>query len=74
MTYNFPCQTSETRVSTPVLTFPAILDDPMVRALMRADHVDLQSLRVDLSRIADAITAEKAGPAVRTAQSECCAC
>ena len=45
-----PC--SDPKVSAATLTFPAILDDPMVRALMRADHVDAQTLRTDLSQIA----------------------
>jgi hypothetical protein len=60
----------ETKVCAPALTFPAILDDPMVRALMRADHVDLQSLRTDLSRIAATITP----PAPRPVMAESCAC
>lgn len=44
------------RASPPVLTFPAILDDPMVRTLMQADHVDPRELRSDLSKIAATIT------------------
>jgi len=34
------------------LTFPDILSDPLVRAVMAADHVDPQILRSDLGRIA----------------------
>ena len=68
-----PSSCSDTKISAPVLTFPAIIEDPMVRALMRADHVDPQSLRTDLSRIAATIT--PARPVVsRAAQSECCTC
>jgi hypothetical protein len=36
----------------PPLTFPDILSDPLVRAVMAADHVDPQILRVDLGQIA----------------------
>jgi hypothetical protein len=34
------------------LTFPDILADPLVRAVMVADHVDPDALRADLVRIA----------------------
>jgi hypothetical protein len=47
---------SDPKVSAPALTFPAILDDPMVRTLMQADHVDPLTLRTDLSKIAATIT------------------
>jgi hypothetical protein len=31
------------------LTFPDILSDPLVRAMMAADHVDPHALKLDLS-------------------------
>ena len=34
------------------MTFPDILADPLVRAVMVADHVDPDALRADLVRIA----------------------
>jgi len=34
------------------LTFPDILSDPLVRAMMVADHVDPHALKLDLERIA----------------------
>jgi hypothetical protein len=34
------------------MTFPDILSDPLVRAVMVADHVDPEALRADLVRIA----------------------
>ena len=34
------------------MTFPDILADPLVRAVMVADHVDPDVLRADLVRIA----------------------
>jgi hypothetical protein len=47
-----PCR--DTQSSGP-LSFPSILEDPMVRALMRADHVDTDALMNDLKRIAETI-------------------
>jgi hypothetical protein len=37
---------------SPPLTFPDILSDPLIRAVMAADHVDPQILRADLGQIA----------------------
>jgi hypothetical protein len=37
------------------LTFPDILSDPMVRAMMAADHVDPHALKLDLERIASTL-------------------
>ena len=37
------------------LTFPDILSDPLVRAIMAADHVDPQALKLDLERIASTL-------------------
>ena len=37
------------------LTFPDILSDPLVRAMMAADHVDPQALKLDLERIASTL-------------------
>ena len=34
------------------LTFPDILADPLIRAVMAADHVDPQVLKADLGNIA----------------------
>jgi len=34
------------------LTFPDILSDPLVRAMMAADHIDPDALKLDLERIA----------------------
>ena len=34
------------------MTFPDILSDPLIRAVMVADHVDPEGLRADLVRIA----------------------
>jgi hypothetical protein len=34
------------------MTFPEILSDPLIRALMKADHVDPNVLKDDLGRIA----------------------
>ena len=39
------------------LTFPDILSDPLVRAMMEADHVDPQALKLDLGRIASTLSA-----------------
>jgi hypothetical protein len=39
------------------LTFPTILDDPMIRTVMKADHVDSRELETDLARIAATIDA-----------------
>jgi hypothetical protein len=50
------------------LTFPDILSDPLVRAMMAADHVDPLVLRADLTRIASVL------PRVETTEDEdgCC--
>jgi len=37
------------------LTFPGILSDPLVRAMMAADHVDPDALKLDLERIASTL-------------------
>jgi hypothetical protein len=37
------------------LTFPDILSDPLVRAMMAADHVDPHALKLDLERIASTL-------------------
>jgi hypothetical protein len=37
------------------LTFPDILSDPLVRAMMAADHVDPHTLKLDLERIASTL-------------------
>ena len=37
------------------LTFPEILSDPLVRAMMAADHVDPHALKLDLERIASTL-------------------
>jgi hypothetical protein len=37
---------------SPPLTFPDILSDPLIRAVMAADHVDPQMLKADLGQIA----------------------
>jgi hypothetical protein len=39
------------------LTFPDILSDPLVRAMMAADHVDPHALKLDLARIASTLSA-----------------
>ena len=39
------------------LTFPDILSDPLVRAMMAADHVDPHALKVELERIASTLPA-----------------
>jgi len=38
------------------LTFPDILSDPLVRAMMAADHVDPHALKLDLERIASTLS------------------
>jgi len=45
------------------MTFPEILSDPLVRALMKADHVDPNVLRDDLGRIARELRATDRGAA-----------
>jgi hypothetical protein len=42
------------------MTFPDILTDPLVRAVMAADHVDPASLKADLDRIAFGLRERKA--------------
>jgi hypothetical protein len=37
------------------LTLPDILCDPLVRAMMAADHVDPHALKLDLERIASTL-------------------
>ena len=37
------------------LTFPDILSDPLVLAMMAADHVDPHALKLDLDRIASTL-------------------
>jgi hypothetical protein len=37
------------------LTFPDILSDPLVRAMMAADHVDPHTLKLDFERIASTL-------------------
>ena len=37
------------------LAFPGILSDPLVRAMMAADHVDPHALKLDLERIASTL-------------------
>jgi hypothetical protein len=37
---------------SPPMTFPEILSDPLIRAIMKADHVDPDTLKSDLGRIA----------------------
>ena len=37
------------------LTFPDLLSDPLVRAMMAADHIDPQALKLDLERIASTL-------------------
>jgi hypothetical protein len=37
------------------LTFPDILSDPLVRAMMAADHIDPHALKLDLERIASTL-------------------
>lgn len=50
----------------PSLSFPDILEDPMILDLMRADHVDTQALMKDLKQIAATIT-----PAPEAAERDC---
>jgi hypothetical protein len=47
------------------MTFPDILSDPLIRAVMVADHVDAEALRADLVRIAWALQ-NQAKPDVNT--------
>ena len=37
------------------LAFPDILSDPLIRAMMAADHVDPHALKLDLERIASTL-------------------
>ena len=37
------------------LIFPHILSDPLVRAMLAADHVDPHALKLDLERIASTL-------------------
>lgn len=39
------------------LTFPDILSDPLVRAIMAADHVDPHALKIEFERIASTLPA-----------------
>jgi hypothetical protein len=39
------------------LTFPDILSDPLVRAIMAADHVDPHALKIELELIASTLPA-----------------
>ena len=43
------------------LTFPGILSDPLVRAMMAADHVDPHALKLDLERIASTLPSASHG-------------
>ena len=45
----------------PPMTFPDILSDPLIRALMKADHVDPNVLKDDLGRIARELRATDRG-------------
>ena len=49
------------------LTFPDILSDPLVRAMMAADHIDPDALKLDLERIASTLP-----PASDSVLAECC--
>ena len=49
------------------LTFPDILSDPLVRAIMAADHVDPHALKLDLERIASTLP-----PAADGVLAGCC--
>jgi hypothetical protein len=55
------------RQEGPPMTFPEILSDPLVRALMQADHVDPNVLQDDLGRIARELRANN-----RSASSDTC--
>ena len=44
------CRTSE--IEAFPLTFPGILNDPLIRDLMKADHVDPAELTTELEQIA----------------------
>ncbi len=48
-----PCCSSEIEASS--LSFPGILNDPMVRDLMKADHVDSAELGSELKKIAEIV-------------------
>jgi hypothetical protein len=61
----FPVRSDENAAR---LTFPDILSDPLVRAMMAADHVDPQVLRADLARIASVLPPVEQGPE----QDGCC--
>jgi hypothetical protein len=49
------------------LTFPDILSDPLVRAMMAADHIDPDALKLDLERIASPLP-----PASEGVLAGCC--
>ena len=49
------------------LTFPDILSDPLVRAMMAADHIDPDALKLDLERIASTLP-----PASEGVPAGCC--
>jgi hypothetical protein len=49
------------------LTLPDILSDPLVRAVMAADHVDAHALKLDLERIASTLP-----PASEGVLAGCC--
>ena len=50
-----PLASSRCQEGTNRLTFPDILSDPLVRAIMAADHVDPHALKLDLERIASTL-------------------
>jgi hypothetical protein len=62
------CGPAERAPRTTSLTFPAILSDPLVRMMMKADRIDPAALEQDLWGVAASLPS---GPAARDAT--CCA-
>lgn len=57
------CGAAESAARTPSLTFPAILSDPLVRLVMKADGVDPGALERCLGRIAASLPPPPEAPA-----------
>ena len=53
---NAPCGESRTRMHFREPTIPEMLTDPIVKAVMAADTVDVDMLRAQLSNVTRALT------------------
>jgi hypothetical protein len=56
-----PLANSRYKEGAKCLTFPDILSDPLVRAMMAADHVDPHTLKLDPEHIASTLRRASGG-------------